>query len=127
MIPAVDKYHAAKGPKKWVLWVSVSVVVFLTLIALYLSIRRRQKEIAALRTQAEMASLKAEQNRFEMSRAKDDQQLQELVNQTNELQHSADLKRREISKNEKDLAAELKQVEALKSWKDLDAYNRRGR
>jgi hypothetical protein len=125
--PAVVKYHFTTGPKKWVLYVTVSISVLLALIGLYLSIRRRQKTIETLRNESEEAAQKAAQIRYDMQRNNDNQQLIALVDKTNELQRTADLKRQEISKNERDLASELKQVKALKSWKDLDAYSRLGR
>lgn len=127
MINKILAYQVATGPKKWILWLTISISVLLAIAAIYWAIKRREKQIAKLRTEAELAAQQAEQVRYNMIRENDKNRLLELAAEANEMQHLADTKRQEIAKNEKDLAAELKQVEALKSWNDLDKYNRQGR
>lgn len=127
MISNILKYHAAKGPKKWVLWVVISLVASVTLLALYMRLNKRQAELRKLRINAELTDQKSEQLRFDVMREKDTVKLADMLRQAQILQKAAEAQRAEIVKNEKEFNAEYKQVKALESWKDLDAYNRKSR
>jgi hypothetical protein len=127
MISNILKYHAAKGPKKWVLWLVVSIAALIAIVALYIRMNRRQQLITKLRNDADSASQKAEQLRFKIVHEQDAVKLNEMVAQAQVLQDTANAKRAEIAKNAKEFAAEYKQVKALESWKDLDAYNQKSR
>lgn len=121
------KYHAATGPKKWILWLVLSITVFIALVALYMKLNKRQEELKKLRTEAELTAQKAEQTRYDIMREKDSSKLVGLLDQANALQKTADTKYAEIAKSEKEFEAEYKQVKALESWRDLDAYNKKSR
>lgn len=123
----IVKYHAATGPKKWILWIVVSVTAFIALVALYMKLNKRQEDLKKLRTEAELAAKKVEQVRYDIMREKDSSKLVGLLDQAHVLQKTADDKRAEIAKNEKEFEAEYKQVKALESWRDLDAYNKKSR
>jgi len=124
---SILKYHASTGPKKWILWIVLSVAVFIALVALYMKLQKRQEELKKLRTAAELTDQKAEQLRFDVMREKDATKLTEMLTQAEALHKEAAAKREEIAWNEKAFQAEYKQVKALESWKDLDAYNQKSR
>jgi len=124
---SILKYHASTGPKKWILWIVVSITVFIAVFALYIKLNKRHDELKKLRTEADLAAQKADQVRADILREKDQSKLVGLLDQAHELQKTADAKRDEIAKSEKEFEAEYKQVKALESWKDLDAYNQKSR
>jgi predicted transposase YdaD len=124
---SILKYHASTGPKKWILWIVVSITVFIAVFALYMKLNKRRQEIEKMHNEADLAAQKAEQVRADILREKDQSKLVGLLDQAHELQKTADAKRNEIAKSEKEFEADLKQVKALESWKDLDAYNQKSR
>lgn len=123
----IVKYHASTGPKKWILWVVLSVTVFIAIVALYMKLQKRQEELKKLRTAAELTDQKAEQLRFDVMREKDATKLAGMLTQAEALHKEAEAKREEIAWNEKAFQAEYKQVKVLESWRDLDAYNKKSR
>lgn len=127
MTPNILKYHAASGPKKWILWVVLSVTVLITIAAMYLRLSKRQQELKKLHIEADLAALKADQTRADILREKDSSKLVELLDQAHTLQKTADAKRAEIAQSQRVFTEEYKQVKALESWRDLDAYNKKSR
>jgi hypothetical protein len=127
MTPKILNYHAASGPKKWILWLVVSVAAFVACFALYVRLSKRKDQLAKLHNEVDLAGVKAEQVRFDMLHEKNAAKLADLLKQAHALQRIADAKNAEIAKNEKEFEAEYKQVKALESWKDLDAYNQKSR
>jgi len=127
MISNILKYHASSGPKKWILWIVISVAVLAAVIALYLKLNKRQQDIKRLRIEADLAEQHAKNIRFDILREQDSTKLIGLADKARAFQVVADTKRAEITQNEKEFEAEYKQVKALESWKDLDAYNKKSR
>lgn len=127
MISNILKYHGAKGPKKWILWLLISVGVLVATLAIYIRLNKRKHEIVKLHKEADLMNLKVEQVRFDMIHEKNAVKLADLLIQAQELQKAAVAKSAEIAENEKAFEAEFKQVKALESWKDLDAYNQKSR
>jgi hypothetical protein len=123
----ISKYHAALGPKKWVLWLFLSLTVGITILVVYYKTVQRGKLIGKLRTEADLASLKAEKVRYDLLRAAGTEKVAVLLDEACALQTQSHARETQIKLLEKANDAELKKIQALKSWRDLDEYNRRSR
>ncbi len=127
MTDKVVKFHSSKGPKKWLLWVGISLSVLITGFVLYWRIYKKQQQITKLRTEAELAKADAARKQFEMKHAESTEKFQQLVAEANALSTLAETKRQDILKADKEIESDLAQIKALKAWKDLDAYNKQQR
>jgi len=127
MISNILKYHAAKGPKKWILWLVISIASFIAIFAIYKRLKVRGKELEKLHAEVDEADRKTAQIQYEVMREKSSNKIAALLLEAQKLKTLAEAKRVEIAKNDKEFDADLKQVKALESWKDLDAYNEKSR
>jgi len=127
MISNILKYHAAKGPKKWILWLVISIASFIAIFAIYKRLKVRGKELEKLHAEVDEADRKTAQIQYEVMREKSSDKIAALLLEAQKLKALAEAKRAEIAKNDKEFDTDLKQVKALESWKDLDAYNEKSR
>ena len=127
MISNILKYHAAKGPKKWILWLVISIASFIAIFAIYKRLKVRGKELEKLHAEVDEADRKTAQIQYEVMREKSSDKIAALLLEAQKLKALAEAKRAEITKNDKEFDTDLKQVKALESWKDLDAYNEKSR
>ena len=123
----INDYLSSKGPRRWGLWLYISLSVLAAGIVFYFWYAAKQRQITKLKTAAVRAAVKAENVRYSMSVDRDVAELKYLASQANEWQHTADRLRSEIAKHEKEVTVQLTKVAELKSWKELDIYNKQGR
>lgn len=123
----IQDYFSSRGPRRWVLWLYISLSVLAAGVVFYFWYAAKQRQIAKLKTAAVKAAVKAENIRYRMGLDRDVAELKYLASQANEWQHTADNIRSEIAKHEKEVHKQLTKITELKSWKELDVYNKQGR
>lgn len=127
MLAKIAAYYAAKGPKRWALWMYISLGVLAAGTVFYFWYSKKKREIAKLKLEAAKASIDAENARYAMVLTSDEAELDRLREQSNEYQHQAAQLRTQIATEEQQVAKRLKAITELKSWEDIDKYNKQGR
>lgn len=127
MIEKINEYKTAKGPRKWLLWVSITLTVIAMSVGFYFWHKAKTRQIIKLKAEAAKAAIKAEDTRIEILNTNDKTAIKELAAKANEWQHLADRIRGEAAVHEKEVSEKLRQLSGLKTWIELDKYNKQGR
>lgn len=127
MLNSIVKYHAATGPKKWILWLVVSAMVLGVVIYRHMQARAKALHVRKLRDELDKLVLQNENKQRDILREGDITKLTQMYGESAVLKKEARKKSLEITAAELAYKEELDKVKALKAWKDLDLYNEESR
>jgi hypothetical protein len=120
----IDKYHAAKGIHKAWWWVLLSLVALFAIGIAWWRVGLRRNELEKTRNELSKLRLAKVAKEHELAKLHDRETLSVLISEHKELQHTIDLKQRELVGRVKAFEDEYRKVKALESWRDLEQYNK---
>jgi hypothetical protein len=123
----IGNYHKATGPKRWALWLVLSVLAFVFMFYYYWRASRSYKELARVRSEFELKTIALEDARYKIQVAGKENDLKDLIKEYDDI--SKDIRQQNliVNKATEKVKAAIQDMGMLKTWDDLDAYNQRGR